>query len=455
MSKLRSALSDSLATDPHQAPLVVAYSGGLDSSCLLHVAAGLASAEQRPLRAIHVNHGISAAADQWQDHCRQVCAGLGIALDCAAVTLLSDASEDQAREARYEAFATRLRGAECLLLAHHLDDQLETLLLRLLRGAGPGGLAGMPARRSLGEGQLLRPWLGLPRSELEAYAASQKLSWVEDESNAATRFDRNFCRQEILPRLEQRWPEYRSSWQKSQELLRDSDALLGDLAVLDLARLAGDKPGIIKLEPLQALSPARQRNVLRHWLQHNLGLRAVNWALLQRLTTDIVPPGSATDATLEVGEFLLQVFQQQLFALRASQAWLPPAEQPWSAVTQPSLVLPGNGRLAARSTVGSGLARSHGEQLCIRYRQGGESLQLPGRPTKTLKKLFQELGVPPWLRDRVPLLFAGDELICVPGVGVASEFCARPEQPGLLLQWQHPELVLTRVLGSGTGSRDH
>jgi len=442
MSKADAALSESLVSLPPRSSLVVAYSGGLDSSCLLHAAARLARVEQRSLRALHINHGINTRAGQWQQHCQQVCGELDIRLDTVAVQLPGDASEDAARQARFSAFVAQLGKDEVLLLAQHLDDQLETLLLRLLRGAGPGGLGGMPTRRPLGEGELLRPWLDLPRSELEDYAAAHGLSWVEDDSNASNRFDRNYCRNEVLPLVNQRWPEYRKSWLKSQTLLRESDQLATDLAGLDMAQVAGDKPGIVRLEPLRPLSKPRQRNVLRYWLQQVLGLPQVNWQVLRRLTDDIVRPDSGDAALLEVGDYRLQVFQQQLFALHGA-AWQPPADNFWQAREQASLALPGNGRLSARSATGTGLARSSAGEMQIRFRQGGETLQLPGRPGKPLKKIFHEQGIPPWLRERVPLLYIADELVCVPGVGVASSHAAHAGEPGLLLQWQHPELVVT------------
>lgn len=442
MSTAQTLLAQALATRPPQTPLVIAYSGGLDSTCLLHAALQLARAESRPLRALHINHGLNPRATDWQRHCQQVCAALNVGIDCIAVDLPLNASEDAARRVRYAAFAAQLADGELLLLAQHLDDQLETLLLRLLRGAGPGGLAGMPARRRLGKGQLLRPWLALPRSQLQDYARQQQLSWVEDDANASIHFDRNYCRHEVLPRLAQRWPDYRASWQKSQTLLRESDDLMGDLADLDLQQVAGDKPGIIKLEPLRLLSPARQRNVLRFWLQHSLGLPRINWQLLHRLTADLVQSDGAGDGLLEVGDYSLQAYQQQLFALHRSH-WQAPAVMAWSAVEQTSLALPDNGRLSAQSTTGNGLARPHAATLQVRYRQGGETLQLPGRPNKPLKKIFQEQGIPPWLRERLPLLYCGNELACVPGVGVAANLLARPGQPGLLMQWQHPELVVS------------
>lgn len=442
MSTPQSALTDALAAWPAASPLVVAFSGGLDSTCLLHSAAQLARTAARPLRALHINHGINADAGHWQHHCQQLCAALDLRLDSVAVELPATASEDDARRARFAVFEAQLEAGELLLLAQHLDDQLETLLLRLMRGAGPGGLAGMPGQRALGAGRLLRPWLALPRAQLLDYAQQHKLNWIEDDSNAETHFDRNYCRHEVLPTLEQRWPNYRESWQKSQALLRESDQLISDLAGLDLAKVAGDKPGILKLEPLQALSPPRQRNMLRYWLQHTLGLPQVNWQLLQRLTADIVRPGGADDAQLEAGEYYLQVYQQQLFALHRRN-WAAPDAGVWQASVQASLALPDNGRLSAQSTTGKGLAKSHAGKLQIRYREGGESLQLPGRPSKPLKKIFQEHGVPPWLRARTPLLYCAEQLACVPGIGVAASHAARPGEDGLLLQWQHPELVVT------------
>jgi len=388
---------------------------------------------------------LQAVAGDWQQHCEQQCASLKIDLACHAVELSGDASEDEARQARYGVFESQIRGDETLLIAHHLDDQLETLLLRLMRGAGPAGLAGMPERRTLGQGQLLRPWLSLGRAELQRYASEHELTWVEDASNAGTAFDRNFCRQEILPRLEQRWPGYRDSWSKSQTLLAESAELLSDLARIDLASLGAVSTGGLDLRELALLSPARQRNALRLWLTE-LGLDAPGWQQMRQLLDEFITAREDSVGVLDMGQFYLQRFQQRLYALRHMP--LIDAVLSWDARQHKELSLPGNGALAVSTAAESGLHLELAPDLEVRYRQGGETIQLPGRPAKPLKKLFQEQGIPPWHRERMPLIFRQEQLVCVPGLGVAADCLASAGEEGLLINWQQPDLLVA------TNSRD-
>jgi tRNA(Ile)-lysidine synthase len=442
MQPLLKSLEQALASQRFDS-VAVAYSGGLDSTVLLHAARHLLQGQPTGLRAIHVNHGIEIAADQWQAHCQASCEQWQIPLDCSKLNLGKGSSEDEARQARYAVFAEQLGEGELLLLAQHLDDQLETLLLRLCRGSGVAGLAGMPGQRRLGRGRLLRPWLDKPRTALEGYAREQALEWIEDQSNADSGYDRNYCRREVLPRLEQRWPQYRDSWQKSQQLLRESGSLLEDLAKLDLQAITGSHSSILQCQPLLALTPARQRNLLRHWLQSVLGMDGVDWRLLQSICEQLLPAAADSKARLELPGCTLQVFQEQLFALK-QLSFDGQDVGSWNALQDSKLSLPDNGELVARSVTGAGLARPLAQQLELRYRRGGESLRLPGRPDKALKKLLQEQGIPPWQRQRLPLLFLEGQLVAVPGLGVREDCQAGAGEAGLSLHWQAPQFLFSR-----------
>lgn len=434
LAELQAALDRSAAEN-----LIVAYSGGLDSTCLLHLAHSLCASDTRQLRALHINHGLQDVAGDWQQHCEQQCASLQIELACYAVELPDGASEDEARQARYGVFESQIRSDETLLLAHHLDDQLETLLLRLMRGAGLAGLGGMPERRVLGQGQLLRPWLSLGRAELQRYAGEHELEWIEDVSNAGTAFDRNFCRQEILPRLERRWPGYRDSWSKSQSLLAESAELLTDLAHIDLARLGAVAMQGLDLQKLALLSLPRQRNVLRLWLTE-LGLSAPGWQQMRQLLDEFISARQDSVGVLDLGQFYVQRFQHRLYALRHMP--LDASVLNWDARECEQLLLPGNGALLVNRVAGSGLCPELAPELEVRYRQGGEAIQLPGRPAKPLKKLFQEQAIPPWHRERMPLIFRQGELVCVPGLGVAANCLTSGRQEGLHISWRQPELMV-------------
>lgn len=419
-----------------QAPAwTVALSGGLDSTVLLHLLARLREQQALPpISAIHVHHGLQPAADAWVAHCRARCAALEIPFAVCHVTVDRGASlERAAREARYAAFAARLGEGEVLLAAQHRDDQAETLLLRLLRGAGVRGLAAMPASRPLGAGWLLRPLLGVARVELEGWAREQRLSWIEDPSNADTALARNFLRHEILPRLNRHWPGAAAVLARDAEQLAEADGLLGELAELDLA--AARTPSAwawlalpsLALAPLQALSAARQRNALRHWLQPLTRLPErehwAGWEDLRDAREDAAPCWR-----LEGGE-LRRAGGRLWWLAGAWRVAPPPAPVAWTQPAQ-ALELPGNGRVWLECADG---ALPEGP-LRIGYRQGGEVLALPGRGHRDLKRLLQESGLPAFVRGRLPLLFAGDALLAVANL---PRLAAQPGA-GLRLHWQPP-----------------
>lgn len=271
---LESRLLQALAPWREARGWCVAFSGGLDSTVLLHLLARLARSEALPaLSALHVHHGLQTAADAWPAHCQVVCRSLGIPLRVERVQVAVGGSIEQAaRAARYRAFQASLGEGQVLLTAQHLDDQAETLLFRLLRGAGLRGLAAMPASRPLGGGRLCRPLLGVSRAELEAYAQTHRLDWVEDPSNQDPRFSRNYLRQEVMPRLASHWPQAAAGMARCAAHLREAEELLGELAAIDLraCRAPSDLDWLdlprIALEPLRRLGAARQRNLLRAWL---------------------------------------------------------------------------------------------------------------------------------------------------------------------------------------------
>ncbi|MBC3363414.1 tRNA lysidine(34) synthetase TilS [Pseudomonas sp. SWRI154] len=388
----------------------IAFSGGLDSTVLLHLLVSLAENQTLPaLSAIHVHHGLQAAADAWPDHCRRVCEALGVPLQVVSVRVHPGASvERAARDARYGAFIAATHDNDVLLTAQHRDDQAETLLFRLLRGAGVRGLSAMPRQRPLGQGHLLRPLLDVSRAELQTYAAQQGLNWVEDPSNDDHRYARNYLRQRVFPALTEQWPQASMTLARSAAHLSEAQGLLDELAQIDLARAltpgAFDWLGLRSLElaPLQALSPARQRNVLSHWLASVTRLpdsdHWAGWDSLRDAKEDAHPVWRLADGELHRSG-------GRIFWL--SDRWLRAVAGPiqWPRIDSP-LSLPGNGRVMLRGETPAG-------PLCIRYRQGGEVMQLPGRGHRDLKRLFNESGVPAFARGRWPLLYRGEQLLAV------------------------------------------
>lgn len=389
----------------------VAFSGGLDSTVLLHLLAMAARHhELPPIRAVHIHHGLQAVAEQWPVHCQRICDELGVPLDIVPVQVAPGASlERAAREARYAAFTDLMKSGEVLLLAQHQDDQAETLLYRLLRGAGVRGLAAMAQSRSLGAGHAVRPLLEVPRKTLEAYAARHGLQWVEDPSNGDSGFARNFLRRDILPQLATHWPGASAVLARAAAHQAEAHGLLRDLAEIDLERCRGRLDiswlsiPCLDLSALRQLSEARQRNLLRHWLGNETRMpnsrHWQGWTDLRDAAADASPMWQ-----LESGE--LRRHGDQLLWLDAG--WCAPwsaEEQCWPDVRQP-LELPGNGVVVLAGSIPDGL-------LSIAYRQGGEVLDVPGRGRRDLKRLLQEAGVPEFIRPRLPLLKRDGQVVAV------------------------------------------
>ncbi|MBC3244189.1 tRNA lysidine(34) synthetase TilS [Pseudomonas lurida] len=391
----------------------IAFSGGLDSTVLLHLLASLANTETLPpLSAVHVHHGLQAAADAWPAHCQSICDNLGVPLSVKRVQVQPGASlERAAREARYRAFAEVTGAGEVVLTGQHRDDQAETLLFRLLRGAGVRGLAAMPAQRPLAGGYLVRPLLDVSREALEVYAHEHQLKWIEDPSNADSRFSRNYLRHRVLPALTERWPQAVTGLARTAEHLGEAQGLLDELALLDLqaASKASAFPWLglpsLALAPLCELSDARQRNALRHWLAPLTRLpdsdHWAGWHSLRDAKGDAQPLWRLAD-----GE--LHRCGQRIWWLPSTRSEFSDATVSWPDPQNP-LELPGNGQLTLTGEAPEG-------PLEVRYRQGGEILEVPGRGRRDLKRLLNESGVPGFVRGRLPLLYQGEQLLGVPSL---------------------------------------
>ncbi|WP_339522385.1 tRNA lysidine(34) synthetase TilS [Pseudomonas sp. EA_35y_Pfl2_R111] len=388
----------------------VALSGGLDSTVLLHLLASLAQREVLPpLSAIHIHHGLQAAADAWPAHCRELCAALSVPLQIEYVRVAPGASLEQAaRDARYAAFAAHLGADELLLTAQHRVDQAETLLFRLLRGAGVQGLSAMPVSRALGAGQLVRPLLSCSRDELLAYAREHRLTWIEDPSNADERFSRNYLRRQVMPALLSRWPQAVTNVVRSAAHLSEAAQLLDELAQQDMAvaDVPGEFPWLslpnLVLPALRGLSEPRQRNALRFWLRPLTAMpdseHWAGWQTLRDAAVDAAPVWK-----LAAGE--LRRSDERLWWL--SGDWLrEPA--PLSAEVQGNqqLILPANGSVRIEGQPPAG-------NWQLGYRQAGDLMLLPGRGHRDLKRLFNELRIPAFVRDRLPLLRLNNRVVAI------------------------------------------
>jgi tRNA(Ile)-lysidine synthase len=417
----------------------VAYSGGLDSSVLLHALHACASRLQAEIGAVHVNHGLQAHAAEWEAHCRQTCMALGVnyvSLPINAAAAPGESPEAAARTARYAALGRWLAAGHCLLTAQHRDDQAETLLLQLLRGSGVHGLAAMPELNAFGNGLHLRPLLDYPRSDLHAWALASDLAWVDDPSNLDTAFDRNFLRAGVLPVLRQRWPAAASSLARSAGHCAEAADLVGQLAELDLQHVQGRHAGTLSVAGLDGLPAARRRNVLRYWMRARTGTFPPA-AILAHVLRDVLASRRDAEPCVRCGQHEIRRYRDALYLLPRQSASLQPEVMSWSLLEP--LPLPQAGGVL-RATPGSGcgiresLVAANGVQ--VRWRQGGERCRPAGRRHRhSLKKLFQTHGIPPWERDRIPLIYIGDELAAVAGLWVCEPFQSGATDAGLRIDW--------------------
>lgn len=441
------------------ARITLALSGGLDSVVLLHCLARLAGRRDFRLEALHVDHGLSPRAGEWAFFCRNLCDTLGIRLTVVEVAVnrgRGESLEAAARRARYRAFRQHARGI--LVLAHHLDDQAETLLLQLLRGAGPRGAGAIPPRRETGADAgtgppltIVRPLLGVPRSQLEAHARAGGLAWVEDESNADTALDRNFLRACVMPLIEERFPGYRKAFARSAGLFQEASALLDELAVTDARGAVRDHA--LEVAALRNLSEPRARNLLRWFLrQGGAGMppaRRLNEAVRQLLQTR-----RDAHVCVMLGDAELRC-EQGSVRLRPL---LPPPDESVAWRGEAVLIAPGGlGEVLFEHGEGAGIAlhRLRGRHVELRRRGGGERMRPDcRRPRRTLKNLMQEHRIEPWRRARMPLLFCDEHLVWVPGIGIDCAWQAGPGEPSIAPVWRLAAMQAGIAVSGSLQSRD-
>jgi tRNA(Ile)-lysidine synthase len=385
---------------------VVALSGGLDSTALLLALKHL----RMPLRAVHVDHQLQENSTAWARHCRELCTQLQVDFQCLTVhipTATGSGPEAAARQVRYRALAGVLSDGEVLVTAHHAHDQLETLLLRLARGAGVAGMAGIPKLTEFGCGRLARPLLGLSQQTLRDFVEEEGVSWIEDPSNEQLNFDRNYLRQQVVPLLRERWPGIDRVAARLAGHQAEAQGLLEELAAMDLSE-AVHEPSLL-VSRLVALSPARLRNALRHWLRQQQ-CELPSAAQLQQLI-QLLDSRRDGRPRLRWGAHEVRIYRDQLYLLAAPvptaqpmEGWLA-LERPWQSGSSALELVPAS----------QGWSRQRVEKgFRVCGRTGGERFEpVPGGGSRSLKKWFQEQGVVPWMRQRVPLLYCGDDLVAI------------------------------------------
>ncbi len=421
---------------------VIAYSGGVDSLVLLHCFKQI----KANARAVHVHHGLQDVADDWVHHCQQTCDALNIPLDVLYVDAKQKpgtSPEESARNARYQALQKNLKAGDCLVTAQHLNDQAETLLLQLFRTASAAGLSAMPACKTFGKFLHIRPLLSFSRKDIENYAAQNKLQWVEDPSNDDVSYDRNFLRKEILPQLENRWPEVNAQMATVASQQASNLQVLQDMAAIDLANalVTQDRPfsffkveSMLSIQRLKKLSLPRLLNLLRHWIILTLGKQPTR-NLLQEIESSLINSQPDAKPDIVFSGYAFRKFQDDLYLLKLNSELMVNEEVSWHPSS--SLKLPGlNVQLKAIEAAGEGLDKKLlDESLTVHFRKGGEKFHPAGRRhSQSLKKLLQEAGIPPWEREVLPLVYLGDELIAVAGLWVSKGYSAGEGECGWLVE---------------------
>jgi tRNA(Ile)-lysidine synthase len=396
-----------------------------------------------PLRAVHIDHGLQAAASGFRQACITLCRQLGVPLQIICVDVPSEAGlsvEAAAREARYAALAAQLLPRECLLTAHHRQDQAETLLLQALRGAGVKGMSAMPVCRVLGVGWHVRPVLDVPHRQLLEFGAHLENGRLIDPMNEDLRFDRAYLRKTIWPPIETRWPGAETALARTARHMAEAQELLDLAAAPEVARLRdGDA---LSVPGLRALPQPQRVNAVRFWLCE-AGVEAPSTARLVEALRQVLEADADQQPTIAWADKALRRYRQRLFLTEADCPRLHEAK-PWATAWGSAVALgPDLGNLTWCAHRGGIAADALPPVVMVRRRDGGETLKpASSARTQTLQHLCQSYGVLPWMRDALPLVFAGDTLIAVADLWVDARWCAAPDAPGLCIAWNNAPILI-------------
>ncbi len=431
-------IKDILSEYPEAKTCWIAYSGGLDSHVLLHVLASIQNKIKQKLVAVHINHGISNDADLWVKHCQEISANYAIELKTFSIDLSDKndkGTEAHAREKRYEALGNLMSCHDLLLTAHHMDDQLETILLQLMRGSGPDGLVGMPQAREFSKGILLRPLLDYSREQIHDYALSESLSWVEDESNKSNKYDRNFLRNTIIPELLTRWPGALKTVQRAAKHQVEARCLINEISRNDLELICDSDYKKLDMSSFNNLSGIRKKNVLRAWIKQNK-LETPSARIIEKIIAEVIHANIDRSPCVKWKGGEIRRYREYLYIMKSLSDHDVDISKPWNLEERLELT---SGYLKAISGKGNGIKKDmlSSDTVEVRYRQGGEQIKPPGRKeTHDLKKLFQEHGMPPWMRDRIPLIYYENKLIAVADLWLESKYAASESEAAWQINWE-------------------
>jgi len=418
--------------------LWIAYSGGVDSHALLHRCLSLKDELPSLAGVIHIHHGLSSNADQWQQHCEAICEQSGITCHVLQVEVAEgEGLEDSARRARYAAIEACLKPGDAVLLAQHQDDQAETFLLQALRGGGPRGLSGMPVVAQLGSGYLVRPMLDISRQQIMEYAKKHGLQWIEDDSNQDVRFDRNFVRQKIMPMIQQRWPAASRTLARTARHTAGLVKLADDLLLDELEGYTGRHHHTLSVDALKAVTPVKASLLIRA-MCFKLALPVPATAHLRELLDKQLHAHSDRQIHINWPGAEIRRYQDDLYFLVSS---------PLIVDSQWQYEWDGHGELEIPELYGSiRLEANHGggiseqvirQGLVIRPRSGGERCKPAGDAhTRDLKTIYQDHHVPPWEREKLPLIYSNNDLIAIADIVICDQAAVSDDRTGFKVIWQ-------------------
>jgi len=432
--KIYQSFQDNLKQNNANLEILLGLSGGLDSCVLLHLLANMQTQLDFKLKAIHVHHGLSSSADDWLNFCKQKCKLLDIEFDAVKVKINEKGSlgiEGEARELRYEAIKKKQKGV--VALGHHQNDQAETLLLQLLRGSGLKGLAGMPEFDE--ERKFWRPMLNIKKELLEKYASENDIKYIKDESNEDINFDRNFIRKKVLPLIESRYPASIETISRSATNISEGHQINELLALDDSKNVMSDDGSHLLIENLNKLPNLRAINLIRWWLSFN-DLLMPSKKNVEELFRQVKLIKKDTSLNLKISnDRSIRAFDDKLLIVSIMND-LPSYHFKWAG--QEEIELPNKSKLHFVKTKKGGLSLSKlgAKSLYIKSRTGGEKLKsFPDQPSRSLKYLFQKADIPHWERDQVPLVYANEQLVAVPNLGVQYEYQSKVGEVGYQIKW--------------------
>ncbi len=445
-----SRLSSRLQSPFKECPLTVAFSGGVDSTVLLHLLTRLRDQGfVSDLKAVHVHHGLSEFADHWAEYCRSICDQWNVPLTVTRVALKKEGNglEQAARDARYRVFVDVLPAGGCLLQGHHRDDQAETILLRLFRGTGMDGVQGIPEYRTLGEGTLFRPLLTVPRAVIDAYAAVNELKHIEDDSNTDEQFSRNFLRQRLIPMIEERWPgasgrlvEFASeAGQLNERMLLEVKLQLEKCLDYRPEWLLEKRP-LVRLDLLRKLEGHSQRLVVREWLKMQ-GCQPPSRDALEQIFREVIDARIDAEPRIQISDnFVLSRYQEMLVVMDEKTELLSFSPMLWDWQKDAVLNLGGRSLVCHKELAGSGKVIYLPQKPLLLKRRchisSDAKFAISGRKgRKTLKKWLQEYKVAPWLREYLPFIFDGDQMVAAPGLWVCEGYLSASSD-GFSCRWQ-------------------